>query len=268
MTFSVLMAVYRGDSPPYLKEAILSILNQTLPPDQIVIVGDGPLTPELTSLIDGFTDQYVCIDFVPLEKNVGLGAALNEGLKHCKHDLIGRMDADDICFLDRFSNQVPFMQAHPSVAVSSGAIEEFDDETLEPIAVRSVPLEYGAIVRMARRRNPINHVAAIFRREAVLAVGGYPPLRKAQDYALWSRLIQDGCTMANIPASLVRVRTGHGFLERRGATYLRSEITLLRYQKSIGFLSWKDYLINLAIRITVRLPPAPIKRLLYRLVRS
>lgn len=268
MSFSVLMSIYKNDNPEQLSEAIASTLEQTLSPSQFVILGDGPLPPELVAVVNRFSAQCDCICFVSLERNIGLGAALNVGLKHCAHDLVARMDADDICFPDRFAKQVAFMQAHTEVAVSSGAIEEFDDESLEPIAVRNVPLEHSAITRMARRRNPINHVATIFRKELVLDVGGYPPLRKAQDYALWSCLLKEGYIMANIPDLLVRVRTGRGFLERRGLSYLRGEISLLRYQKNIGFLGWKDYLINLAIRSAMRLPPAPIKRLLYRLVRG
>ena len=268
MTFSVLMSIYKNDNPDQLSEAIASTLEQTLPPSQFVIVGDGPLPPELLAVVDCFSAQHESIHFVQLGRNIGLGAALNEGLKYCEHDLVARMDADDICLPDRFAKQMAFMQAHPEVVVSSGAVQEFDDRTREPIAVRKVPLEHSAIIRVARHRNPINHMATIFRKESVLALGGYPPLRKAQDYALWSLLLKEGCIMANISDLLVRVRTGRGFYERRGISYLRGEISLLRYQKSIGFLSWKDYFINLAIRSAVRLPPAPIKRLLYKLVRG
>lgn len=222
--FSVLMSIYKNDNPDQLAEAIASTLDQTLPPDQFVIVGDGSLPPDILAVVDRFSAQHECIHFVPLERNMGLGAALNEGLKHCIHELVARMDADDICLSDRFAKQVAFMQAHPEVAVSSGAIEEFDDETLEPIAVRNVPLEHSAIVRFARRRSPINHPAAIFRKEAVLSVGGYPPLRKAQDYALWSLMLTRGYKMANLPDMLLRMRTGRDLFVRRGWEQLKQEI--------------------------------------------
>lgn len=268
MGFSVLMAVYKNDSPAYLLKAIASVLEQTLKPNQFVIVGDGPLPDEIIALIEDFSCRCSAIKFIPLAANVGLGAALNEGLKHCEYEFVARMDADDICLPDRFAKQVAFMQAHPDVAVSSGAIEEFDDQSGESIALRKVPQGHEAIAHMARRRNPINHMATFFRKNAVVEAGGYPPLRTSQDYALWSLLLKNGHNMANLPDLLVRVRTGRGFLERRGLSYLKGEVALLRYQKQIGFLNWFDYLINIAIRTAFRLPPAPVKRLLYRLARG
>ena len=95
--YSVLMSVYNKDEPEYLKLAIDSMLNQTVKCDQFVIVEDGPLPNELKKTIDSYKNKEPKLfTVVPLKVNVGLGRALDEGLKYSKYDLVARMDADDI----------------------------------------------------------------------------------------------------------------------------------------------------------------------------
>ena len=107
--FSVLLSVYHKEKAEFLDEALNSIVCQTLKPDEIIIVEDGPLTNELNNVLDKFETENKCVKRVPLKVNSGLGKALNEGLKHCSNDLVARMDTDDIAFPDRFEKQVEFM---------------------------------------------------------------------------------------------------------------------------------------------------------------
>ncbi|MDI5890277.1 glycosyltransferase [Halomonas rhizosphaerae] len=269
MSFSVLLSVYKDESPSYLKQALLSIWDdQLLKPSQIVIVRDGPLTSDLNSVLVDFKAVLGgVLTEVSIDKNVGLGAALNEGLKHCQYELVARMDTDDVALPNRFARQAEFMLENPDVSVCSTWVQEFDQNLKNSQGLRKVPVSHEEIVNFGKRRNPLSHPAVIFRKSAVLGVGGYPPFRKSQDYALWSLLLSRGYKMANIPEVLLHMRTGDGLMARRGLSYLMHEYRILRFQKDIGFIGWKDYLVNLAIRTTVRLPPAPIKRMLYKLAR-
>jgi glycosyltransferase involved in cell wall biosynthesis len=266
MKFSVLMAVCAKDNPSHLAQALQSLADQTLKADEVVLVEDGPVSAEVQSVIERYRKELK-INSVKLEQNHGLAMALNKGLQQCTHELVARMDSDDIALSRRFERQVAFMRENPDLSVISAWIEEFDQSMGHSQDIRKVPQVHGEILRFAKRRNPMNHPVSIFRKGAVLSVGGYPLFRKAQDYALWSLMLQRGHKMANIPEVLLHMRTGSAFLDRRGFSYFKQEVALLRYQKQIGFLSWKDLLINIAIRSAVRLPPDPVKRMLYRLAR-
>ena len=96
MKFSVLLSVYRKEQPAYLRQSLDSIFTQTLLPDEVVLVKDGPLTDALDEVAEDYCRKYPVIRVVPLSENQGLGRALNEGLKHCSYDLVTRMDTDDV----------------------------------------------------------------------------------------------------------------------------------------------------------------------------
>lgn len=267
--FSALLSIYSKEHPSYLQQALTSIWDeQTLKPTQIVLVQDGPLTAELNAVIAEWQDKLGAIlTIVPLEQNVGLGAALNIGLQHCEHELVARMDTDDIAMPTRFEKQIAFMQQNPDIAASSAQIEEWNTELTQKLDQRNLPTEPEAVARFAKRRSPLSHPVSICRKSAVLAVGGYPPLRKAQDCALWALLLVKGYKLANLPEMLLKMRTGDELLNRRGWSYFKQELQLLKFQKEIGFLSSLDFLINATLRAALRLPPNFIKNIVYRAAR-
>lgn len=267
--FSVLLSVYHKENPSFLVQALTSVWDeQTLKPAQIVLVQDGPLTAELNAVIAEWENKLgAVLATVPLEKNVGLAAALNQGLKHCHYELVARMDTDDIAMPTRFEKQIAFMQQNPDIAASSAQIEEWNTELTQKLDRRTLPTEPLAVARFAKRRSPLSHPASIFRKSAVLEVGGYPSLRKAQDCALWVLLLVKGYKLANLPDMLLKMRTGDELLNRRGWSYFKQELQLLKFQKNIGFLSTFDYLVNATLRAALRLAPNFIKNIVYRSAR-
>lgn len=265
MSLSVLMSVYFEEKLEYLEVCLQSLVEQPLKADEVVLVEDGVISSELKEVIERFRESLNIVS-VPLRENVGLACALNEGLMHCSHDLVARMDTDDIVMPGRFEKQVAFMQANPDVAASSGFIEEFNDAG-EVLLQRALPLEHDALVKFAKKRSPLSHPAVVFRKQAVLSVGGYPEFRNAQDYALWSLLIVKGYQLANLPDVLVRMRAGSEMMGRRGFEFLKREITLLKFQRSIGFLTLDEFVFNLLTRTVLRLSPLFIKRWLYKVAR-
>jgi glycosyltransferase involved in cell wall biosynthesis len=264
LDFSLLIAVYSKDRAAYLHVSLESVWdNQTLRPSQIVLVCDGPLTLDLERVLLNWKSRLGdLLTEVRLPENKGLGSALNAGLGYCRHELVARMDADDISCPERFAIQVEFMLFNPSIDVASAYIEEFDDMDSRSF-VRRLPIVDRDIKRFAKKRNPISHPVVIYRREALLEVGGYPPLFP-EDYALWSLLIVKGYRFANIPKVLLKMRTGRDFIGRRGFDLLRGEIRLLEYQRRIKFITWPEYFLSLGVRLALRLPPASIRRWLYR----
>jgi len=219
MKCSVLMSVYKNDAPDYLALALRSIYEeQTHKPDEIVVVFDGPLTAELEAVLNDFAkDKTGVVRYLPQEVNRGLGEALRIGAEQCTGDYIFRMDSDDISAPKRFEEQLAYMQAHPEVDALGTDIAEFDQTPNEDMRVRACPAKHEDIVRMGKKRNPMNHVTACMKRAALEKCGGYQSLLLLEDYYLWLRMIVAGCTLANINKSLVYVRVGNGFNAKRGS---------------------------------------------------
>ncbi|MGI9946660.1 glycosyltransferase [Vibrio hyugaensis] len=269
MKFSVLLSVYTKENPTYLKEALDSIWDkQTLKPDQIVLVKDGPLCSDLEDEVLSWKHKLGDVfTLVELPQNIGLGGALNAGLKACSYELVARMDTDDIALPIRFEKQVRFMFRNPEIAASSATLEEWDENFTNRISERKLPADCSELRKFAIRRSPLSHPVSIFRKSIIESVGGYPDLRKAQDYALWSLLLSKGHRLTNLPDTLLKMRSGKELLIRRGYFYFKQECRLMCYQKEIGFLSRKDLMINTSLKAVLRLSPPFTKKLIYRFAR-
>lgn len=256
------MAAHAGDRPEHLAAALDSLAGQTRPADEVVLVEDGPLPDALREIIEAYRPRLPIVS-VPLERNVGLASALNAGLARCSHELVARMDSDDVCRPERFERQLSFMVAEPDLAASSAWVQEFDDRQEHEGPVRRLPQGGDALAAFARHRSPLNHPAAVLRRSAVEAVGGYPVFSRGQDYALWSLLLVHGYHLANIPEVLLDMRADGSMMARRGLRALAPELAMVRFQYRIGFLSLPDYLLNSSLRAFLRLSPAALRRMLY-----
>lgn len=263
---SVLMAVYHKEHPEHLRECLSSLESQTLQPDQIVIVKDGPLTPELDAVLADYASRLP-LELVSLSSNQGTGAAVRVGMEHCKGDLIARADSDDIYHHCRFEKQVKFLQEHPEVGIVSAAGAEFETDYRKPFCVRRAPVAGDELERFARFRNPITYQqTTIFRKDAALAAGSYQSCLLFEDYDLWARMMLNGCKVYNMPEVLAYVRCGNGMLNRRrGPAYIRHEVAFLNKMRRIGFLTNAQYVLNLLSRIPLRLLPAKPLGAVYRL---
>lgn len=268
MSFSVLMSVYFKENPQFLEKALESTINQTLRPSEIVVVLDGKLTPDLYSVLDKFKTQYPgLIKTIQLEKNVGLGKALEIGINECSHDLIARMDSDDICLPERFEKQINFMINNPDVKVLGSWIGEFeaDPEVIE--SVRKVPVNYDEIIKYAKTRCPLNHMTVVYWKESVIEAGNYQTLLLNEDYFLWVRMLKKGFKIMNIPEILVLARAGTSMYQRRGGLqYIKSEWKLQKTFLKMNFIDAKLFLFNMVSRGLVRLMPNSIRGLIYRKV--
>lgn len=268
MTFTVLQSVYKKDNPGYLSESLQSIAGNTLLPTSIVLVKDGALTGELESVISEW-QKKLPLKVVGYEKNAGLAHALNHGLQFVETELVARMDSDDIAYSNRFDKQISYMEENPDIVLSSGYISEFNSTKMIPSSIRRVPLLHEEITSYLKKRNAFNHMAVCFRKSAVIAAGGYQEVPYFEDYDLWIRIVQKGYKVANIPELLVNARIGNDMIGRRhGFAYSKFEISFLKRQLNSGFISKKEYIRLVIMRVPVRLMPKKVLKIVYGLLRK
>lgn len=232
--YSVLMAVYAGDKVEYVKLAIDSMKNQTVPPDEIVIVVDGPIGADIGAILEKeekHENSTIFFNICRLEKNQGLANALNVGLEICRNDLVARMDADDISLPDRCEKELQQFEKNNSLVVCGCNLDEFEDENecdkeennckekqerkIKIATSRIVPKENEEIRRFMKKRQPVNHATVIYRKSAVQQVGGYIPLRRKEDFDLFSRMISAGYEFYNVQEHLYLCRVDENNYRRR-----------------------------------------------------
>ncbi|MDE6483956.1 MAG: glycosyltransferase [Duncaniella sp.] len=265
MEFSVLMSLYAKERPEYLRESLDSVFHQTVPPTEVVMVEDGPLNDELYGVLDETEKAHPEMKRVRLEKNGGLGAALNEGLKHCTHELVARMDTDDIAVADRFEKQTKVFEHYPQVEVVSAWIQEFDSETGEDTSIRKLPEYNYEIFRYGQSRCPVNHPVVMFRKKSVEFAGGYLPFPLFEDYYLWVRLLLNGVKFYNIQECLLRFRTSPEMYKRRGGLkHALTEVKFLRHIRKLGFISINRFVASVVVRFTTRVSPNFLREWIYR----
>lgn len=266
--YSVLMSVYHKETPEYLRQAIESIQSQTLPTDDFVLVCDGPLNPELDAVIATKQQEMGnTLNVVRLVKNGGLGNALNEGIKHCKNELVARMDSDDIAYPDRCEKQIAVFNMHPEVSICSGIVEEF---TTDPNTVdtRRVPPETNAeIIEFAKKRNPFNHPCVMYKKSAVEAVGSYQDFYLLEDYYLWLRMLMAEYQGYNIQEPLLHMRAGSDMYKRRaGWKYAKTQVRLFKFMKNEGFIGERRYIKSCVIRSGSSVAPNWLRKFMFEKV--
>jgi glycosyltransferase involved in cell wall biosynthesis len=263
--FALLMTVYRGDREEYVRAAFRSAVDdQELRPDQVILVQDGPVSPELAlCLKELVVTSPVEVTFLHLPQNRGLGPALDAGLQASRYDIVARMDADDVAMPHRFRMQVPLVQAGADL-VGAGLLE-FGRDIDDVVGQRIPPADPFDIARYSRLHDPFNHPTVVYRRSAVIAVGGYGDLPLMEDYWLFVRMIANGARVVNVAVPLVYYRVGAGAYQRRGGRdLLRSELRLQREMRREGFISGAQYWRNVIVRGGYRLVPTPIRKPVYR----
>lgn len=264
--YSVLMSVYRGETAENFTQSIQSVLAQTYLTNDFVIVCDGPLTPELDSVLEAIPEQYKSIiNIVRLPQNVGIGAAANIGLQKCKNDLVAKLDSDDIAVPERCFLQCKKFEENEKLTILGGFIEEFDSDPNHPFAVREVPITNEEIRHFARRRQPFNNQTVMYRRSAVLSVGSYSNLRRNEDYELYVRMLKAGFYTENLQFVIVKVRVDQRARARR-TSWLTFKCCVKSRWKSfiIGYSSFWDFLICFMGSAFICICPAKLQQTLYK----
>jgi glycosyltransferase involved in cell wall biosynthesis len=264
---SALVCVYEKDNAEHFGLAIKSLYEQTLLPNEVVIVGDGKLSDELYDEIKSLKKHYPSIKYYELEKNSGIGAASNYGISKCKNELIAKMDSDDISLPERIEKQVAEFQDDPKLSALGGQLEEFANNDPDQVASRrEVPLDSEKIVRFARRRSPINNPTVMFRKTDVQSVGGYPEMNRAEDYLLFVKMIASGKVLRNLPDVLVKYRLDADNIKRRKSWANTKEMINARKEAyKLGVAKWSDYMFMKVAFLCLFIAPSGLAKLSYRL---
>lgn len=252
--FSVAISVYKNDNPAYFERALSSITDeQTIIPDEIVLVVDGPIGNKLNEVIKKYQTKYNIFNVIRLVKNTGLGNALKVAVENAKYELIARMDSDDISLPTRFETQLKYFMLNPDVDVVGGDITEFIDDESNVIGKRLVPMCNGDIREYMKVRCAMNHVSVMYKKSAVQAVGGYLDWFWNEDYYLWIRMQLNNAIFANTGTVLVNVRVGEEMYQRRGGIkYFQSEAKLQKFMLDNNIINKPRYLINISERLVLQ----------------
>ncbi len=260
--YSVLMSLYKKEKPEYLKLALDSMLKQTIAPDEIVLVEDGPLTDELYEVLDEYDDH---LHRIKNETNLGLGLALNVGLKECKNELVARMDTDDCSKPDRCEKQLQRFADKPYLAIVGSHIDEFVGDVNNVVSQRIVPTSSEEIYNFAKKRSAFNHPAVMYRKSKVLAQGGYADLKRNQDVDLFGRMLYAGEKAENIDESLLWFRSSDELAKRRKSWQNTwSYIATIRNFWKMGYSSFKDYMVVAVAQTGMYLMPVKVQNFVYK----
>ncbi len=269
MKFSVLMSLYNKEQPQFFAESLQSLLDQTYPADEIILVLDGEINDALIQIIEQYQSKLP-LTLVPLSQNVGLGKALNEGIKVARNEWLFRMDTDDICYPERFAKQVEYIDKNPDVVLFSCQIAEFDQDPQQIISIRQVPTTHEEIIAFNKKRSAFNHMTVVYRKSILEKVGGYQHHLFLEDYNLWNRIIATGKKVGNLPDVLLAARTnGNAMIgRRRGWIYAKSEWKLYQLKRQLKIQSAVSGFVTFLLRTLPRLMPVFILKQLYKLLRK
>lgn len=265
--YSVLMSLYIKENPEYLKQSIQSMIDQTITPNEIVIVKDGPLTTELEDVLNNYLCKYPeLVKIIESRTNIGLGMALNLGLKHCKNELVARMDTDDISLPDRCEKQLKMFENDNDLVIVGTMVDEFIDDPNVIISSRIVPTDHKDIYEFAKRRSAFNHPTVMYKKSKVFEVGGYSDLRRNQDVDLFGRMLFAGFKAANINESLLLFRSNNSLSKRRKSwENTKSYILTINKLRKLGYSSILDLIYVTIGQIVMFLSPIKLQNILYKL---
>lgn len=247
LKYTVLMSVYYKEKPEYLSLSIESMLNQTVKPDEFIIVKDGPLTTELDEVINNFVTAYPkMFNIIVNETNLGLGPALAKGIENSKNELIARMDSDDYVVSTRCEKQLKKFREDPKLGMVGSYEAEFVDTVDNVISIHRVPSENDEIERFMHRRCSVLHPTVMYKKSAVLKSGNYQSVLLYEDYDLFARMVLEYHIKSyNIPEPLYYIRTSEDFFKRRGGIkYAKTVLKFKWGQYRKGYMSSMDFCIS------------------------
>ena len=265
---SVILPVHAAIAPGDLSAALASLSQQTLVPDEVVIVADGPLTAPLEVELQRYVESRSGVRTIRLPTNRGAGVATQAALAAATNTWVAKVDADDVLMPHRLETQLRRLTSS-GADVCSTAMTEFIGSPERVVGTRTCPMAHREFARLMRYRNPVNHPTVMFRRSAAVASGGYRHLPYLEDYDLWARMLRDGATFVGLAEPLVAFRTDGMLSRRRQGTALRSEFLLQPRLHRYGVVSAARMPLNVMLRCGYLLLPMPVLRVAYgRLFRT
>lgn len=260
---AVILPVYKNDNPDFLKKSLDSIGNQTFRDFTLFVCKDGPLSKKQNDLINNY--NLSSIKIVESKKNIGLASILNLAIKTAllqKYIYVARIDADDICYSDRFMMQYNLLEENNDIDLTSGWADIINEKG-EHIGIKKV--SHLPTFKSMIKSCDIVHPAAMFRSSFFKKYGFYDTsFVKAQDYELWLRALSNGAKFMNIQKPLIQFRYEFDIIKRRksGQKYnikiKRMYLSGIRFLgsslKHIFILYCPSFLLSLILKFKIKHP--------------
>lgn len=263
--YSVLMSVYAGENVEFFRQSVESMLRQSLPTNDFVLVCDGELTEELDEAIAEFERNNECFHVYRMEQKSGTGACANYGIEKCRNELIVKMDSDDIALPDRCMRSISVMAKHPEIDMLGAYIEEFDSESGKELSVKKTPIHNSEIHKYSKRRNPFNNQTLVYKRSLAQRVGGYSTIERCEDYEFVVNMLRAGAYGVNIGRVLVRYRVTEGNYNRRRNLANTKAFIAVRWRIfRSGYSSLPDLIVPCALQLFIFVMPTKLTGFIYK----
>jgi len=242
---SVIMPVYNAER--YLKEAIDSILNQSLKDFEFIIINDAS-TDKSKRIILSYKDSRII--YIENQSNLGPAKSRNVGLKAAKCEFIAIMDADDIAHSERLAIQLDFMKKSKAVISSSQFYAKYSDSPLLSSSKNgNTPSSIYIRLFFPMNTSVIAQPTVMFRRDVILnTFKGYDESRLTEDYDLWCR-VSNKYPIFEIQQKLLTVRFNNKSFTQRGKDKLREDVLLVgkKHIYDVMGLSVEDEVMELLL---------------------
>lgn len=261
--YTVLMSVYKNDKAEWITQAVFSMLNQTVKPDEFLILVDGPVSEDIKKVLSSF-EKEECIKVKYFAENRGLGLVLRDGVDMAKNELIARMDADDVSTRDRCELQLKEFAKNPNLDLVGGYFYEFTNNLDEKVSLKTYPITSEEIYKFAKKRNPFAHPSVMFRKSSVIKAGNYRSCILCEDYDLWSRMLLNKSNCKNLDVPILNMRVNSDFYNRRGGFKYMKKIISFKYTLlQRGFYSTFNFIYSVLASVVVCIMPNKLRKTVY-----
>lgn len=264
--FSVLIPVYAKENAQNFQKAVDSITNQTLMPDEILVIEDGILGNDLEDVVVNLEKKYSnIVRVIRLQENIGIGKIRALGVIECKYDWLAFMDSDDISVKDRFKKQIDYLKENSDIDMLGAQTPYFIDSPDNVCFSRIMPEKHEDIYNLGKFRMPVNTVTLIFKKQKAIECGNFKVNVGFEDYEFVGKFLNAGNKVVNLPDNLVYVRTGSEMMSRRkGLKYFGYEYACMKSFLDIGYISFFQFIRNLALKFPLRVMPDWMRNLIYK----
>jgi glycosyltransferase involved in cell wall biosynthesis len=271
-TISALLATGPGERAEDLSRTLESMFRQFVPPDQLVLVLNGPVGPDQMRVVSQYQadDRIKDVRIVRLCEGVGFGPALSAGVEHCTANWIMRIDCGDESPSDRIQVQVDYVREHPDVDLIGGWAEE-SSVALRITYIKASPVIHDALVQALRWRNVLIPSSLLIRADTLRAVGGYRgKFPQWEEWDLYVQLLLARARFAVIPKVLVRtlVSMGRSRITQRGGSQYLYNLRFRTFCWTSGFIGLHQYALGTVAYTVGRFVRPAIRERLYRAAQS
>ena len=221
---SVIMTVYR-EKEGFVRQAIESILNQTLTDFQYIIILDDPDNDELKQVIHEYCKNDSRIHFIVNDRNMGCPLTKNKGILLSTTEYVAIMDADDVSYPDRLETQLKRMEKD-EVDFLAGYVEVIDEEDTVLYRMDNLPVKHEDVVKKMRVNNCMPHPAWMLKKRSYLALDGYADIQGCEDYDLLLRAMNAGYKLGNCDRIILKYRLSQQSISRDN---LYRQYLMMRY---------------------------------------